>query len=229
MTSSKFNPVVALLPMKAHSSRVPGKNFRDFCGKPLFRWILDALLEVEEIDQVVINTDARSLLEQHGLPNSDRILIRDRKPEICGDDVSMNLVLADDVINIEAGLYIMTHTTNPLLKKDTIMSAIKHFTSSTDKIDSMFSVTKHQTRFYSQEGNPINHDPSNLIPTQDLPPWFEENSNFYLFTRSSFLSTNARIGSYPFLYEVPLLESLDIDTQEDWDLATAVASKYYQD
>ena len=40
---------VALLPMKGHSERVPGKNVRDFCGKPLFRWILDTLLSLPEI------------------------------------------------------------------------------------------------------------------------------------------------------------------------------------
>jgi CMP-N-acetylneuraminic acid synthetase len=92
--------VVALLPMKANSERVKGKNFRDFCGKPLFRWILDTLLEVEEIDQVIINTDARQILADNGLTDTDRITIRDRKPEISGDMVSMNLVLADDVANV---------------------------------------------------------------------------------------------------------------------------------
>ena len=54
--------VVALLPMKANSERVPNKNFRNFCGKPLFRWVLDTLLSLKVIDQVVINTDARTKL-----------------------------------------------------------------------------------------------------------------------------------------------------------------------
>ncbi len=44
--------VVALLPLKANSERVRGKNFRDFDGKPLFRWILDTLLSVDEIDRL---------------------------------------------------------------------------------------------------------------------------------------------------------------------------------
>jgi len=69
--------VVALLPMKANSERVKGKNFRDFCGKPLFGWMLDTLLEVNEIDLVVINTDARHILAANGLVDSPRVLIRD--------------------------------------------------------------------------------------------------------------------------------------------------------
>src|SRR3546814_14448495 len=121
--------IVALLPMKANSERVKGKNFREFCGKPLFRWILDTLLEVDEIDQVVINTDARHILAENGLVETDRIVIRDRKPEICGDMVSMNLVLADDVENVESDIYLMTHTTNPLMSADTVRAALAAFRS----------------------------------------------------------------------------------------------------
>ncbi len=226
------NQIVALLPMKANSSRVPGKNFRDFCGKPLFRWILDTLLEVEEIDQVVINTDARHLLEKHGLPNSDRVWIRDRKPEICGDDVSMNLVLEDDIRNVGSDLYLMTHTTNPLMSVHTIKKAFSLFYSEqiTGDVDSLFTVNKIQTRFYRSDLSPVNHDPQNLIPTQEIEPWYEENSNLYLFTSSSFANTKARIGNRPIMMETPVLESVDIDTPEEWELALSLArssSKLY--
>ena len=67
--------IVALLPIKAHSERVTGKNFRNFAGKPLFRWILDALTQVEAVSEVVINTDAREILEEHGLTDGGKIRI----------------------------------------------------------------------------------------------------------------------------------------------------------
>ena len=222
---NKLN-IVALLPMKAHSSRVPGKNFRELSGKPLFRWILDTLLAVDEISKVVINTDARSILNDNGLEESDRIVIRDRKQELCGDEVSMNLVLEDDVNAVPADVYLMTHTTNPLLSVDTIRNALakfkKHFEANEN--DSLFTVNKIQTRFYREDCSPVNHDPDNLIPTQELEPWYEENSNLYIFTRDSFLQTNARIGKKPLMYEVPKMESVDIDEQDDWDMAEALAS-----
>lgn len=218
------NKVVALLPMKANSTRVKGKNFKDFCGKPLFRWILDSLLAVKEIDQVIINTDAKDILIENGLVESDRVMIRQRKEEICGDDVSMNLVLADDVENIEADIYLMTHTTNPLLSSDTISKALYQYKQSLaeDTADSLFTVNKIQTRFYTESCEPINHDPNNLIPTQNLEPWFEENSNLYLFNRGSFSSTNARIGSRPTMMVSPALECSDIDTPDDWDRAVVM-------
>lgn len=229
-TTTPRPKIVALLPMKANSVRVKGKNFRDFCGKPLFRWILDTLLSVEEIDSIVINTDARHILAENGLVDTDRIVIRDRKPEICGDAVSMNLVLADDVANVPADLYLMTHTTNPLMSADTIRKAIAAFIEgqAAGRADSLFTVDKVQTRFYRADCSPVNHDPDNLIPTQNLEPWYEENSNLYIFTAESFAGTKARIGRKPMMYEGPFFESIDIDTPADWDFAV-VAARFLQE
>lgn len=219
---------VALLPMKAHSARVKSKNFREFAGKPLFRWILDTLLSMDEIDKVVINTDARQILSDHGLDDGDadgRVVIRDRKEEICGDFVSMNLVLADDVANVEAETYLMTHTTNPLLSAEAIRASLARYKEelAAGRADSLFTVNKIQTRFYREDMSPVNHDPDNLIRTQDLEPWFEENSNLFIFNRESFAKTDARIGAKPAMFETPPLESIDIDTANQWMLAEAVA------
>lgn len=216
---------VALLPMKANSDRVKGKNFRDFLGRPLFRWVLDALLAVDAIDQVVINTDARDLLAEHGLVSGGKILVRDRRKEICGDAVSMNAVIADDLANVTADTYVMTHTTNPMLSAATITAAMSRYAEAVrdGRGDSLFSVNRVQTRFYREDASAVNHDPDELIPTQDLEPWFEENSNLYIFSSASFASTGARIGESPVLFESPRGESFDIDTPEDWEIALAVA------
>lgn len=216
------NKVVALLPMKANSERVKGKNFRKLGGKPLFRWILDELLVVEEIDKIIINTDARDTLEDNGLSGSDRIIIRDRKKGLCGDLVSMNLIIADDLCAIDADTYIMTHTTNPFISSGTICEGLRQFHSS-EAHDSLFTVNKVQTRFYREDTSAVNHDPNNLIRTQDLEPWYEENSCLYYFTQKSFSKTNARIGKNPQMMVTPPLESLDIDEPHDWEMVSALA------
>ena len=220
--------IVALLPMKANSERVVGKNFKNFCGKPLFRWVLDTLLSVPEISCVVINTDARDILEDHGLSEGERVKIRDRPQEICGDLVSMNSVIADDVSNLDADFFVMTHTTNPLLSKRTVQEAIHGFQAALEfnECDTLFTVNMVQERFYTSEGKAINHDPENLIRTQDLPPWYRENSNLYLFTKNSFNATGARIGKRPKMLTTPAFESIDIDTRDDWDFAEAVVNFY---
>lgn len=228
MNSPEHLKVVALLPMKGNSERVKGKNFRAFNGKPLFRWILDTLLSLDFIDRVVINTDAEGLLREHGLPDDPKILIRDRKKAICGDHVSMNLVIQDDIENIISDCYLMTHVTNPLLSRQSIHNAYLAYSEARQRgeADSLFTVNKFQTRFYDVDCNPINHDPDNLIPTQELTPWYEENSNLYIFTRDSFESTNARIGVSPIFYETRKIESADIDDPEDWTIAESLSKSF---
>lgn len=216
--------LVALLPMKANSERVKGKNFREFAGKPLFRWILDTLLSIEAIDCVIINTDAKDILNANGLTDSNRVMIRDRKPELCGDLVSMNRVLEDDIQNVYAKTFIMTHTTNPLISADTLERAIQSYKDGLESgYDSLFTVNKFQTRFYHENGDPVNHDPNNLLRTQDLEPWYEENSNLYIFSQDSFAKTKARIGLKPKLFETPTTESQDIDNKIDWRVAEIMA------
>jgi len=216
---------VALLPLKAHSARVPKKNFRLFCGKPLVRWILDTLLSIDAVECIVINTDARGELRDIGIFDDQRVAIRDRRSDLCGDDISMNKVLADDIDAVDARVYLMTHATNPLLSSTTICAALNAFALGVeqDTVDSLFTVNRFQSRFYRADARPVNHDPANLVPTQDLEPWFEENSNLYIFSRESFAATGARIGPRPMMFETPKLESFDIDTLEDWNLAERVA------
>lgn len=218
---------IALLPLKAHSERVPRKNFRSFCGKPLFQWMLDTLLATNAIDLIVINTDAHAELQAAELEPNDRILIRDRKAELCGDFVSMNAILADDIKDVSASTYVMTHTTNPLLSSTTINAAVTayHEGVRSEICDSLFSVNRIQTRFYRKDCSPVNHDPAKLLRTQDLEPWFEENSNLYIFSAESFSKTGARIGGKPILFEMSKCESVDIDDQDSWNIAEAIAKQ----
>ena len=222
--------IIALLPMKAHSQRVSGKNFRDLAGKPLFRWILDTLLSVEAIDKVVINSDAHAELEAAGLPATARVEMQARPPELCGDEVSMNLILAHDIAHNPADIYVMTHTTNPFLQRDTIMQALEKYRAGIEPeqgqgFDSLFTVDEVQMRFYRADGSPVNHDPDNLVQTQDLELWLAENSGLYIFSAKSFAKNKARIGDRPIMLPTSKYESVDIDTPEDWDFAQMLAQQ----
>ncbi|MGB0370931.1 MAG: acylneuraminate cytidylyltransferase family protein [Opitutales bacterium] len=212
--------LVALLPMKANSERIRGKNFKAFNGKPLFRWMLDKLYSMPEVERIVINTDARHILAEHGLTEDNKIQIRDRKQELLGDFTSMNRIIEDDIGAVDSEAYLMTHTTNPLLRVETMRNALAlYYRNVGSGFDSVFATKKIQGRFYDSECNPINHDPNVLTRTQDIAPWFEDVSNFYLFSRSSFKSSKARIGSSPKMYVMDPMESMDIDDIETWNFA----------
>lgn len=220
--------VVALLPMKANSQRIPGKNFKAFCGKPLFRWVLDTLLSVDQIEQTIINSDALEELKNCGLTSNDRVLVQRRANELSGDEVSMNKIIEADISNNAADVYFMTHTTNPFLSVGTIRQAFNsYYEGLSEGYDSLFSVDRVQMRFFNKEAKPLNHDPDNLIQTQDLEPWFAENSNFYIFSGESFKAANARIGLKPKMFVSSRLESVDIDTPDDWAFAEALGNSNY--
>ncbi|MDA8986209.1 acylneuraminate cytidylyltransferase family protein [Luminiphilus sp.] len=223
MKSEKY---IALMPMKANSQRVPGKNFRPLGQKVLYLWMLETLLDVADISMIVINTDADELLQSEYLSTLDRVLVRERPESLRGDDISMNNIIRNDLDCLAGSKFLMTHSTNPFIEAKTIKTAIFEFEKGLENgnCDSLFSVNKHQTRFYRGDCSPINHDPNKLAQTQDLDPWFEENSCLYLFTRSSFLSTSGRVGLRPTLFETPKLQSIDIDTVEDWNVAEVVAA-----
>jgi CMP-N-acetylneuraminic acid synthetase len=207
--------IVALVPMRHHSQRVPGKNYRSLAGKPLFHHIVETLLAIPEISQIVVDTDSEPVvdgLRQH----FSQVVIINRPESLCADDVPMNDILLYDTAQVKADFYLQTHSTNPLLRAETVSRAIKTFLAEYPKKDSLFSVTRWQTRLYDQHGAAINHDPSVLLQTQDLPPVYEENSCLYLFTRQNLLERHHRIGANPILFEIDPSEAWDIDEELDF-------------
>lgn len=219
-----MNHIAALVPMRHHSQRVPGKNYRPLAGKPLYYHILHTLLTVPEIDEIAVDTDSDPVingLREH-FPQV-RILLRPEK--LRGDDVPMNEVLIHDTQEIQADFYLQTHTTNPLLRPETISRAIKAFLTKIPVADSLFSVTELHTRLYDRDGRAINHNPGELLQTQDLPPVYEENSCLYLFTRANLLSRRHRIGLHPILYPISSAEAWDIDDELDFAICEFLVSR----
>jgi CMP-N-acetylneuraminic acid synthetase len=209
--------LIALVPMRHHSQRVPGKNFRPLAGKPLFHHIVETLLAVPEIDQVLVDTDSEPVMEglQKHFP---AVRIINRPEHLRADDVPMNEILLHDTKQMPADFYLQTHSTNPLLRPETIGRAIQAFFGSYPDHDSLFSVTRLQTRLYDQYGQALNHNPAELIQTQDLPPVFDENSCLYIFTRENLIARRHRIGARPFMFEIEAAQAWDIDEELDFEI-----------
>jgi CMP-N-acetylneuraminic acid synthetase len=210
--------VAALVPMRHTSVRVPGKNYRLLAGKPLFHHILEALLACPEIDQIVVDTDSPQITEgvQAAFP---QVLVFERPEHLRADTVPMNEVLAHDTSLVEADFYLQTHSTNPLLRRETISRAVRCFLDNFPSYDSLFSVTRLQARLWDQLARPVNHNPSILLRTQDLPPTYEENSCLYLFTRKTLATRRNRIGERPLMFEIDPREAWDIDEEADFVIA----------
>ena len=207
--------LAALVPMRHHSQRVPGKNYRPLAGKPLFHHILESLLAVPEIETVMVDTDSEPVMD--GLRRDfPQVRVLPRPEHLRADAVPMNEILLYDTSQVEADFYLQTHSTNPLLKSATISRAIQTFLADYPAHDSLFSVTRLQTRLWDANGHAINHDPNILLQTQDLPPVYEENSCLYIFSRENLAQRRNRLGERPLMFEMDAAEAWDIDEELDF-------------
>lgn len=212
--------ISALIPIKAHSERVEQKNFRELNNTPLYKHIIKTLSKSEFIHNIYIDTDARYKLD---LKEFNNVHIIDRPDYLIGDFVSVNALIEYDLQFIDSDIILQTHVTNPFLKKETIDRCIQSFI---DKdVQSLFSVTELYERFWTKKGKPINHNPNELIRTQDLEPLYLDNSCIYMFTRDFFNNNKLRINEKSTMFKISKEESLDIDTEYDWNVAVCFAKQ----
>ena len=218
-----MNKIVALVPMRHESQRVKGKNYRQLAGKPLYHHIISTLLNCPEISEVVVDTDSQPIMDGIKL-DFPQVRIFVRPEHLRAGEIPMNDVLLHDISQVEANFYLQTHSTNPLLTPATISHAIQIMIENYPGYDSLFSVTRWQTRLWDELGRAINHNPAILLRTQDLPPVYEENSCLYIFTRQTLQYEHNRIGERPFLFEIDASEAWDIDEEIDFLMADLLMS-----
>lgn len=209
--------------MRHVSARVPGKNYRPLGGVPLYHHILRTLLAVPYVEQVVIDTDSAFILEDAARTFHERVTLIERPEHLLGEFAPIHDILLYDAQEVGAtDLCLHTHSTNPLLRPATITRAIEEFVDARPKHDSLLAVTPRYVRFYWPDGRPINHDPENLIRTQDLQPVYEENSCLYIFERKTLERRRNRVGERPLFFPITGDETADIDDEDGWRLVEAL-------
>lgn len=207
--------ITAIVPIRADSERIPRKNFKLFNGKPLYHWILQTLVRVDELDRIVVNTNADEILDDP--PEQDQIEVSERPEWLLNEDTTKRIIQYE-VDRLRSDIFLQTYCTNPLLKPETISAALQTFIDSPE-YDSLFTVTPHHNRFYNTQLEPINHDPYDLDRTQDLQPLYEDNANMYIYTADTIELTGHRIGENPMIFEMDDIESIDIDIPADFEMA----------
>ena len=211
--------IAAIVPMRHSSERVPGKNYRDFAGKPLFYYVVKSLLDCDAISEVVIDTDSEKVMELSKEFFGDKVTLLQRPEHLRDGNIAMNVVLLNVLEQIDADVYLQTHSTNPLLSSKSIIDAVEKFNEVYPMFDSLFTVTERYTRYWDSLARPINHNQNILLRTQDLPPVFEENSCLYIFTKEILEKKHNRIGDRPFMFSIPEIEAQDIDVELNFRMA----------
>jgi len=121
--------------------------------------------------------------------------------------------------DVDADIYVMTHTTAPFISAESIQKGISAVC--TEDYDSAFAAKKLQD-FLWKDGKPFNYKLTDIPRTQDLPVIYEETSGFYIYKSSVIIENERRIGERPFIVEVGEIESIDIDEAEDFIIADAI-------
>jgi len=206
---------VAFVPIRLNSKRIVGKNLKYLGNKPLMAYVFETLCKVPEINEIYAYCSQTSIIEH--LPSKVKFL--KRSETLDGDETLGEEIYSAFVNEVDADIYILTHTTSPFLKNITFSNALKQIL--TNGYDSAFSAEKIQT-FAWFESSPINYDLKHIPRTQDISPVFVETSGFYMFKKEIWVQEKQRIGSKPYIQVVDKIEGLDIDYEEDFKMAECI-------
>ncbi len=207
--------VVAIMPVKLHNERCPGKNTRMLGSKPLLQYELDNLKATNLCDSINVYCSSEDVVPF--LPEGVNFV---KRPE-CLDLSTSNFtqIFSMFMEQNDADIYVYAHATAPFITVETMRQCIEAVIS--EEYDSAFCAKKLQDYLW-QDGEPMNFDASDLPRTQDLKPIYQETSGIYVFSKTVFRDYHRRIGKKPFIKEVSLKEAIDIDYPEDFIIAEAL-------
>ena len=213
---------IAIIPIKQVSKRVPGKNFRLFCGHPLYKYIISNTVNSSSFDEIYIDTDSEEIKSYAKKLN---LKIIDRPEELTLDNINGNdlIVNAYSKIDRKADLVFQLFATAPLLSKDSIKKCVNEFSLKIDKFDSCFTVTEENGWFWFNT-LPVNYQPNILPRSQDAPNLIKETTGLYAITSKALLKYKSRIGAKPLMIKIPEIEALDIDTDYEFSFAEYTAN-----
>lgn len=208
--------IVAFVPIKLNSQRLPGKNILPIAGKPMCYHICRTLLNVKGLDEVYTYCSDENIVDY--IPDGITFLKRDA--HLDGDLVRGKEIYECFISEIDADIYILAHATSPFIRAESIENALGKVVSG--EFDSAFSAERKQT-FCWYKGCPINYEPTDIPRTQDMDPVWVETSAFFIFKKEIFIQHGRRIGFNPYIQEVTGMETVDIDTKADYDMAVLMA------
>lgn len=206
--------VAATIPIKIRSTRVPGKNFRDLNGKPLYKHVINNCVLSNSFTEIYVDTDSSEIKEYCKSVNVETI---DRIDTLARDTANGNDVLHYDIERIgHFDFYFQLFATAPFLKPETIKECVDKLTHST-KNDSIFTATE-EYGWYWHRGQPVNYLPNVLPRSQDSEPLIKETTGLYGISHEAYNRYKCRIGACPYAHILKdPLEFIDLDTLKDFD------------
>lgn len=204
--------LAAFVCIRTNNERLPGKNFLEISGMPMYFWIFKSLLKVKYIDKVFLYSS--SIKEYKDLPSEVVWVKRDKHFD---QNVSCSSLLKSFCKKKYFDYYLLAHATSPFTNAKSISEMIEEFNKN-DFYDSAFTCSKINS-FLWYKGSPVNFDPADIKRTQDMEPYFLENVGGYIFSYEQIIKSSKRVGIKPLMWQVPIHECIDVDTIQDYYFA----------
>lgn len=219
--------LIAMIPARLGSKRIPRKNLRLLGNKPLVAWATETARDSGLFDEVYINSEANEL-EQLAAQLSVSFYRRD--PALAIDTASSDQFTADFLRNVDCDALFQITPTSPFLTRADLERAITEFNK--PGIDTLVSVRELRTECLNHRHDPINFNPlATMLPSQDLPPVYVYCNGVFGWHRDTFLARYDQHGSatYPPPLQAGYLvlsgnSTLDLDTEDDWKVAEAIVA-----
>ena len=217
MLTTKIGKTVAFIPIRGGSKSIPLKNIKKINGRPLVYWVLDATVNCDEIDKVIVSTDSDEINEVVSEYGSDKVEIIGRSKAVSTDTASTEAVMLEFALKYNFDDVILVQATSPLLKSQHIRDGIMKYNQ--ESIDSVVSVVR-QKKFIWEDSDlrstPINYNPLNRPRRQEFEGFLVENGAFYITSRSRLLETKCRISGNIGTVEMPEESYFELDEPSDW-------------
>ncbi len=201
--------ILAVIPARAGSKGIPNKNIRIIGGHPLIYYSIRNALDSSLITDVIVSTDSpevRIIAEQMGAS------VKWRDAALCGDAVTLDVVIADAVPDGDWDYIVTMQPTSPTLQVATLDAAIKYAID--NDLDTLISAINAPHLSWGVKDGIKVPNYKERLNRQYLPPCYMETGAFVV-SRASVVTPKTRIGEKVDVYEVPEDESQDVDTFED--------------
>lgn len=219
--------IIAFIPVRGGSKSIPFKNIKDFCGKPLVYWSIEALQNTEQVDEIVIATDSTEIEKTVREFNFSKVELYHRSAENATDTASTESVMLEYINNkklSENTIFLLVQATSPLTQTRHFEEALTLFGKK--KFDSILTCVRNKRFFWNEDGTSQNYDHAKRPRRQEIKGLLMENGAFYINTVGWILKNGNRLSGKIGIYEMPEYTALEIDEPDDWPVLEHLMYKY---
>lgn len=210
--------MIAMIPARLGSKRIPRKNLRYLGDKPLIQYPIDLALQIADFDSVWVNTESEELGRAAKRMGAE---FHKRPIEFSSDNCTNREFTYHFMCHHECDYVIMVNSTSPLLRLETLQKFIQ-FVNGHDYDTVLSTISEKAESFY--KGNALNFDITNKVNSQMLEPVEKTVWAMTAWKRNTFIDLERKgicpiFGGNLATFQIPKDEACDLDTEEDWHIA----------